>query len=95
MKGSALDRGRGERAAALLDAGRHHKRLELGEGEASAVAPGEKPPRRTGVGAASMGVSDLGRKVVEEAARRPLAGLGDEGGEHEAAWTADRPAKGR
>jgi hypothetical protein len=57
-----LDRGRRELAAQLLDIGGDDERLQLLEPEASAVAPGEEPPRGAAIGAAGVGLRILAAK---------------------------------
>jgi hypothetical protein len=54
-----------------------------------------KPPRSGGVGAAGVGVPDLGRKELDEAPGGGLAGAGDGGRKGEAVAAGDRPTMGR
>ena len=75
-----LDGRRGSFAAKLLDVGRDVQRLHVGDrGDAGALAPGQKFPRRLGVGAARVLVADVGGEEFEEAQRGVVAGGGDEG----------------
>ena len=74
-----LDGRRGSLAAELLDVGRDVQRLHVGDrGDAGALAPGQKFPRRLRVGAARVLVADVGGEEFEEADLRALAG-GDDG----------------
>jgi hypothetical protein len=90
-----LTEGGGELAAELLDVGGDDDGLQLLQGDAAGVAPGEKPPHGVAVGAAGVGVADLGREVLDEAAGGPLAGPGDDRREPEAVPVGDRGSTGR
>jgi hypothetical protein len=56
-----LDRGRGERAAELLDVGRHHQRLELGEGSSAGEVPRWREPLSSGPAAENVRPPDRPR----------------------------------
>ena len=72
-----------EAAAELLDIGRDMQRLDQDElVQAVRLAPGEETNHGPVVGGAGVRVADSGGEELEESARCPLAGAGDDGRDH-------------
>ena len=74
-RGEALfDGRRGSLTAELLDVGRDMQRPHVDDrGDAGALAPGQKFPRRLRIGAARILVADVGGEEFEEAGLRAIS----------------------
>jgi len=73
-----LDRGSGHLLAELLDVGGADHRLELLEGKAASLAPGEKPAHGDAERGADVLVADLGGKKLDKPPLRQFSGPGDD-----------------
>ena len=85
-----LDGGGGDlrSLAELLDVGGDVHRLDVGQGQAVPLAPGEEIAGGTGVGSPGVAVADGGGEELDEAFGGLVAGVGDDGGQDEAASVA-------
>jgi hypothetical protein len=70
------------------------ERLDGEQGEGAGLAPGEEVAGGTGVGFPCVPVSDGGGEELDEAFGRPVAGVGDDGGQDEAAGGPQGPSQG-
>ncbi len=80
-----LEGGGGFLAGDQLDVGGDVQRLDGGQGQAVLLAPGEEIACSTGIGFPGVRVADGGGEKPNEAFGGLVAGIGDDGGQDEAA----------